>query len=60
MQNRNRFTDIENKPEGIKRQREGKRDILEVWDWSSHRGSAETNLTSIHEDVGSIPGHTVG
>ena len=24
--------------------------------WSSRRGSAETNLTSIHEDVGSIPG----
>ena len=23
---------------------------------SSHRGSAEINLTSIHEDVGSIPG----
>ena len=23
---------------------------------SSHRGSAETNLTSIHEDTGSIPG----
>ena len=23
---------------------------------SSHRGSAETNLTSIHEDGGSIPG----
>ena len=23
---------------------------------SSHRGSAETNLTSIHEDAGSIPG----
>ena len=23
---------------------------------SSHHGSAETNLTSIHEDVGSIPG----
>ena len=23
---------------------------------SSHRGSAETNLTSIHEDVGLIPG----
>ena len=22
---------------------------------SSHRGSAETNLTSIHEDAGSIP-----
>ena len=24
--------------------------------WSSHCGSAETNLTSIHEDTGSIPG----
>ena len=24
--------------------------------WSSRHGSAETNLTSIHEDVGSIPG----
>ena len=23
---------------------------------SSRRGSAETNLTSIHEDAGSIPG----
>ena len=23
---------------------------------SSHRGSAETNLTSIHEDAGAIPG----
>ena len=23
--------------------------------WSSHYGSEETNLTSIHEDVGSIP-----
>ena len=23
---------------------------------SSYRGSAETNLTSIHEDTGSIPG----
>ena len=23
--------------------------------WSSHRGSAETNLTSIHEDTGLIP-----
>ena len=22
----------------------------------SHRGAAETNLTSIHEDAGSIPG----
>ena len=26
--------------------------------WSSHRGSAETNLTSIHEDTGLIPGLT--
>ena len=24
--------------------------------WSSCRGSVETNLTSIHEDSGSIPG----
>ena len=24
--------------------------------WSSCRGSAETDLTSIHEDAGSIPG----
>ena len=24
---------------------------------SSHRGSVETNLTRIHEDTGSIPGH---
>ena len=24
--------------------------------WSSHRGSEEMNLTSIHEDAGSIPG----
>jgi len=24
--------------------------------WSSRRGSVETNLTSIHEDAGSIPG----
>jgi len=24
--------------------------------WSSHSGSAETNLTSIHEDTASIPG----
>ena len=24
--------------------------------WSSHYGAAETNLTSIHEDEGSIPG----
>ena len=27
-------------------------------DWSSCRGAAETNLTRIHEDVGSIPGFT--
>ena len=27
-----------------------------VLERSSHCGSAETNLTSIHEDVGSIPG----
>ena len=26
------------------------------WPWSSCLGSAETNLTSIHEDVSSIPG----
>ena len=24
--------------------------------WSSHCGSVETDLTSIHEDAGSIPG----
>ena len=24
--------------------------------WSSHRGSVGSNLTSIHEDTGSIPG----
>ena len=24
--------------------------------WSSHHGSEEMNLTSIHEDVGLIPG----
>ena len=26
--------------------------------WSSHRDSAERNLTSIHEDTGLIPGLT--
>ena len=25
-------------------------------DWNFHHGSAETNLTSIHEDADSIPG----
>ena len=25
---------------------------------SSHRGSVETNLTSMHEDTGSLPGLT--
>ena len=29
---------------------------LKTWSWSSYHGSAETNLTSIHEDAGSIPG----
>ena len=27
-----------------------------IYDQSSRHGSGETNLTSIHEDVGSIPG----
>ena len=26
--------------------------------WSSHHGSVEMNLTSIHEDAGKIPGLT--
>ena len=26
------------------------------WPWSSHYGSVEMNLTSIHENVGLIPG----
>ena len=30
--------------------------ILKITLGSSHRGSMETNLTSIHEDAGSIPG----
>ena len=28
----------------------------EMAEWSSHHGSAVSNLTSIHEDVDSIPG----
>ena len=32
--------------------------ILKVLCGSSHRDSLEMNLTSIHEDVGSIPGLT--
>ena len=28
----------------------------ETQTWSSHHGSVEKNLTSIHEDIGSIPG----
>ena len=28
-----------------------------ICSWSSHHGSGETNMTSIHEDTGSIPGH---
>ena len=31
-------------------------EILKTNKWSSHHGSAETNLTSIHEDAGPIPG----
>ena len=27
-----------------------------MWSWSSHRGLAATNMTSIPEDAGSIPG----
>ena len=32
--------------------------LLKMWARSSCRSSAETNLTSIHEDAGSIPGLT--
>ena len=34
------------------------REIIKMIDRSSHRGSAKTNLTSIHENTGSIPGLT--
>ena len=53
----------------IRLQRHGKRQMssaaglanvfrqLRKWQlWSSHRGSVETNLSSIHEDTGLIPG----
>ena len=30
--------------------------LTEATGWSSHRGSAEMNLTSIRDDAGSIPG----
>ena len=30
--------------------------LLKKNSWSSHCGAAETNPTSIHEDMGSIPG----
>ena len=29
-----------------------------IWNWSSCCGTAEMNSTSIHEDLGSIPGLT--
>ena len=33
-----------------------KKRTLTLWPGSSRHGSAETNLTSIHEDAGLIPG----
>ena len=35
--------------------REGRGEVVKDV-WSPHDGSAEMNLTSIHEDTGSIPG----
>ena len=36
----------------------GQSTFLKWFSWSSRRGSVEANLTSIHEDAGSIPGLT--
>ena len=30
--------------------------VKEIFHWSSHRGTVETNLNRNHEDAGSIPG----
>ena len=30
--------------------------VFKICNWHSRHGSAEKNLTSIHEDAGSIPG----
>ena len=38
-----------------KRERERKKERERNVCWTSHCGSVETNLTSIHEDMGSIP-----
>ena len=46
---------------GVILERTDKLDFIKVKNfWSSCRGSAETNPTSIHEDVGSIPGLAQG
>ena len=36
----------------------GSKNSLSESFWSSHCGAVETNLTSVHEDVGVIPGLT--
>ena len=36
--------------------RSGRDVCRKVVRWSSHHGSAEMNVTGIHEDTGSIPG----
>ena len=38
--------------------RKGRLEALEDKTGNSHRGSVETNLTSIHEEAGLIPGLT--